>query len=221
MVQQAMRLAAYCMAVIPEVVTMGRDHPVHQKLNAILPWAVSAQKLRRQPFYVGYRFYSYGRDLAAALVGIGVSFPLLPVLTNSSAQIPLPQAMAAFPTWLKIVTGVAAIAWLCLRVFAAHEQWEKRATLARSCVQNFKRFEAKIVHVLNSADPLPVLVEINSDMNAVVDRAIQEEAWPWPGLAPGADTIGRQRAADYAGQFGRQWTELLTRERRQRGPADE
>jgi hypothetical protein len=211
------------MGVIPKAVTVNRIHPVHQKLNVILPWAVSARMIRREGFYLGYHFYTYGSELAAGIVGLGLSFPLLPVLANSAAQADLTKALAAggFPTWLKVVAVGAAIAWVSLRVVASHNQWEKRATLARSCMQSFKKFEVDIERALDSADPMPALLEINVNMNAVVDRAIQEEAWPYPGLGPGAEAKGSQRASELAAKYGDQWTNLTTRERRLRGPANE
>ncbi len=191
-------------------------NPIRTKLEGLLAYTMSARRLRRQPFYVGYRSYSYLRDLAAGLVGVGLTFPLLPFIARSEQNTELMTAVSglAVPPPVKVVTILAGVTWVVLRVVVGHEQWEKRATLARSCIHRFKQLEARLLRSLESRDPMPELLEIQREMNALVDRSIQEEAWPWAGIAPTVDQAAVKRADELSQRFGGDWQKYSARERR-------
>jgi len=75
-------------------------HPVERKLEqSILPYFVSAEKLRWQPFYLAYSFYIYTHDLLAALVGVGVSHPLLRVFVGGESSVGGTAAFGDLSTW--------------------------------------------------------------------------------------------------------------------------
>jgi hypothetical protein len=172
------------------------DHPVRRKLQRdVLPYLVSACRLRTQWFYRLHVVFGYTTDLVVALTAIGVTTPLLRLFGGSGATetagqkvATLAEALATIPYWLYYPTGVLVILWVVLRVAFTREEGQKRAVLAKSCTQVLREAEAKLPRVLGKPDPMPDLNELlERQIASTVDRNIQEKAWPWTPFAPNID----------------------------------
>lgn len=172
------------------------DHPVRRKLHRdILPYLVSARRLRTQWYCRLYVVFGYATDLIVALTAIGITTPLLRLVGDAGATgaagqqgATLAEVLATVPSWLYYPTGVLIILWILLRVAFTREDGQKRAVLARSCTQMLREVEAKLHRVLLKPDPMPELNELlEKQIALIVDRNIQENAWPWAPFAPGID----------------------------------
>jgi hypothetical protein len=59
------------------------DHPVKRKLERdVLPYLISARQLRKQWFYRLHTLFGYTTDLVVAFAAIGISSPLLSLLSS-------------------------------------------------------------------------------------------------------------------------------------------
>src|ERR1035438_4215580 len=89
------------------------NHPVRRTLERdVLPYLFSARRLRRQWFFRLHALFGYTTDLVVALTVIGVSTPLLALLSAASGsgkeatQTPhLSATLASVPNWLSIPTA--------------------------------------------------------------------------------------------------------------------
>lgn len=60
---------------------------------------------------------------------------------------------------------------------------------------------------LVKADSLPDLNELlDMHVGPVVDRTMQEEAYPWPPFSPGIDAEVRKRTEELVNRYGTNWT---------------
>jgi hypothetical protein len=191
------------------------DHPVKQKLkDQILPWLESAKLLHKQWFYRLHVLFGYATDVTVALGAIGISFPLITILTQPSGKADGANAnvLAAIPhnsRWLYLFIAACVVAWVILRVTFNREDGAKKAVLAKSCRQTMKQLEAKLFHILTQTDPMLDLNKMVVEQIApTVDRNIQEGSWPWPGPAPGIDPVVNERLRDLCERFSSRWSKV-------------
>lgn len=171
-------------------------HPVKRALGRdLLPYLVSARRLRCQWFFIVHSVFGYTTDLVVALAAIGISAPLFAVLgsvagpENEAARVPrLSVVLASVPNRLYYPTAGLVILWIILRVAFTREDGQKRAVLAKSCTQVLRRVEASLPKSLSMTDPMPTITELlEKDIRPTVDRGIHENSWPWTPFAPGID----------------------------------
>lgn len=189
------------------------DHPVKRKLRqAILPYCVSAQKLKWQPLFLTYGFYAYVHDFLAALVGAGIAPPLIGLFGDgqggSEGARQITAAVAEFDNipWYISVAFFAFLLWTILKVIVTRASGEKRAALAQSCRKEFRRLEARLQSELSQPNPMPALNEIEKEVRALVDRNIAEDAWPWRGPAKGIDEQVEKELDEISRRFEQNWT---------------
>jgi hypothetical protein len=172
------------------------EHPVRRTLGRdLLPYLVSARRLRRQWFYRLHVIFGYTTDLVVALTAIGISTPLLSLVGSLSdtkkdmTQSPsLIDVLNSIPGWLIYPAGLAVVVWIVLRVTFNREEGQKRAVLAKSCFYQLRQAEASLPTILSKSDPRPEITSLlEKTIRPPVDRNIQEKAWPWTPFAPGID----------------------------------
>lgn len=81
---------------------------VVKKLIEITRYMVSAERLRWYKLYVAHSFYSYTSEFAAALIGIGISFPLAQVVSGKPPSSPdwLSTLVGNKPYWEVVIIGL-------------------------------------------------------------------------------------------------------------------
>jgi hypothetical protein len=199
-------------------------HPVKRTLERdVLPYLVSARRLRRQWFVLLHSIFGYTTDLVVALTTIGVATPLLALLgttsnnTHEGTQSPsLSTVLAALPKWLYFPTAVLVLAWIVLRVAFSREEGQKRAVLAKSCTQVLRQAESKLPTALSMPNPMPALTELlEKGIRPTVDRSIQENSWPWTPFAPEIDVEIGKELARLSASYETDWSPVDTGDLRQ------
>jgi hypothetical protein len=169
------------------------SHPVKRTLERdVLPYLVSARRLRRQWFFILHLIFGYTTDMVVALATIGITTPLLIFLrSQSGAENDTQHAsnfsavLGSLPPWLYFPAAALVVLWIVLRVTFNREDGQKRAVLAKSCTQVLRQAEATLPNSLSKSDPMPGLTELlEKKIRPTVDRSIQENSWPWTPFAP-------------------------------------
>lgn len=196
------------------------DHPVKRKLERdVLPYLISARQLRKQWFYRLHTLFGYTTDLVVAFAAIGISSPLVSLLSsvgsaaNNGPKPPtLSSALGPLPAVVVGPTTVLIVLWVIMRIAFNREDGQNRAVLARSCAQVLRQAEARLHSVLRLPDPMPALIEMAEQrIGPTVDRSIQDSAWPWVPFAPNIDTVVTEEVAVLCMQYERDWAPVDAR----------
>jgi hypothetical protein len=187
------------------------EHPVQRKLrNQILPWLESAKLLHKQWFYCLYVIFGYATDVTVALGAVGISLPLMTLLTQPSEKPGPASALGLLPqnrTWLYYITAMCVVVWVIIRVAFNREEGQKKAVLAKSCRQTMKQAEARLYFILVQSDPMPELNKLVLErIEPTVDRNTQEGSWPWNGPAPGVESAVERQLGSLSRQFSSNWS---------------
>jgi len=189
-------------------------HPVRRTLERdVLPYLISARRLRRQWFLLLSSVFGYTTDLVVARAAVGISSPFLSFLggpTNTEkAAAPSPSLgpiKEFFPHWLYLPGAALVIVWIFLRVTFNKEDGQKRAVLAKSCTQTLRQAEARLPAALSRPDPMPALTELlERTIRPTVDRNIQENSWPWTPFAPEIDQEVAKDLGRLCGLYEKDW----------------
>lgn len=189
---------------------------IKQRLELLLPYIISSERLKWQPFYIICKVNTYSRDVLTAIVGLGVVPPVFGLISNalSGKEFGKGEAQNIFatlaPAWL-IVVLLVVIFSAVMRVYVTTEQVEKRAVLARSCRNEFRALSSRLHFALQTNDPKSEIIQIQNEVTKTVHRHITEESWPWLGHAPGTDAQGKVQAQSLCDNYGRVWTQTLER----------
>jgi hypothetical protein len=189
------------------------QHPVKRKLEqAILPYMLSAERLRLRPVYLTYGVYSYIHEFLIAIVALGLAPPLLSFFTvdsvNADSQKTVASALDALkkaPAWLAVATVIALMCWIFLKLLINRENVAKRAVLAHSCRKEIRQLYLKLREELQKGDPMPGLLEIQKNITELVDRHVREESWPWDGPAENIESRLQARLDRICQQFEQNW----------------
>lgn len=190
------------------------DHLVKRTLERdVLPYLVSARRLRRQWFYRLHTVFGYTTDAVVALAAIGISSPLFRLLGSvgsaaDAADKPptLASVLASVPPALVYPTAVIIVTWVVIRVAFNREEGQKRAVLARSCTQVLRQAEASLPTALGAADPMPALNEmLEKRIRPTVDRNIQDNSWPWTPFAPSIDADVKKEVTALCSHYETDW----------------
>jgi hypothetical protein len=179
----------------------------------VLPYLVSARRLKRQWFYLLHTVFGYTSDLVVALAAIGVSSPLIGLLNTKDAgpdatnKLPsLASALSGIPPFLVYPAVIVIVAWVIIRVAFVREEGQKRAVLARSCIQNLREAQADLHRLLRVKHPLAGLTEmLEKRIRPTVDRNIQENSWPWLPFAPNVEADVRKELNSLCALFEEDW----------------
>jgi len=183
-------------------------HPVKRTLERdVLPYLVSAKRLRRQWFFILYLIFGYATDLVVALGAIGITAPVLVLLTGTDKDKPsLATALSPVPSWLYFPAFILVLVWIFLRVTFNREDGQMRAVLARSCIQVLREAEGHLPNALSKSDPMPALTELlEKTIRPTVDRNIQENSWPWTPFAPRIEAEVDAKLNKLCGTYERDW----------------
>jgi hypothetical protein len=206
------------------------SHPVKRALQRdLLPYLVSARRLRRQWFCVAHLTYGVTTDLVVAFAAIGVTAPLLAMIGFAAAGDgvksqpgSLSAVVASVPRSLSVPTIVILVAWIALRVWFNREDGQRRAVLASSCARTMRQAEASLPSWLSKADPMPDLTQLlEKNVRPTVDRNIQEQSWPWTPFAPEIDVEVEKEVALLCRRYEDAWTPVSPLGLRQVGPGGE
>jgi hypothetical protein len=190
------------------------SHPVKRALERdVLPYLVSARRLRRQWFFVLHAIFGYTTDLVVALAAIGITSPLLTFVRTQSGSEQAAAHSASISTilgsisgWFYYPAGIILIVWIILRVTFNREDGQKRAVLAKSCTLVLRQAEANLPNSLSQSDPMPGLTELlEKKIRPTVDRSIQENSWPWTPFAPEIDAEVEKDLHRLCGLYERDW----------------
>jgi hypothetical protein len=192
-----------------------------RRLERLLPFILSSEKLRWQPFYVVYKAHTYSRDIMTAIVALGIAPPAFLLISAASKggetnETGWQQFMKEPPKGLVIIVLALVLLAIVMRVYVAIEQADRRAVLARSCRNELREISLKLTFALQSNDPTSELIKLQNRVGELLPRHIIEESWPWhTGYAPGTDEEGQRRAQRLCEQFGDNWTRVAQRIERQ------
>lgn len=191
------------------------DHPVKRKLRRdILPYLVSSRELRRQWFYRWHGIFGYTTDILVGLTAVGLGSPLFVLFVGNPADpnfqdssgSSFKEALGSIPQPLFFPLVVLGIAWVVMRVAFAREEGQKRAVLAKSCIQTLRQSEARLHRLLTNQEPMRELNKlIDEQIAPTVDRNIQENSWPWTGPAPGIDAEVERQLAELCTKYESDW----------------
>ena len=190
------------------------DHPVKHKLERdVLPYLVSARRLRGQWFYLLHTVFGYATDLIVALAAIGIASPLLEIIRfggaggDDAAKAPaLSDALASLPRALVLPGAILIVAWVAIRVVFTREEGQKRAVLARSCTNVLHGAEADLPKLLGTANPMPALTKLlETRIRPIVDQSVLEKAWPWAPFAPSVDTDVQKEVTALCARYQADW----------------
>lgn len=193
------------------------EHPVRRVLRRdVLPYLISAQRLKRQWFYTLHTVFGYTTDLVVALAAVGISTPLLALagtISDTQKEVgggAIPGILGGLPAWLVIPTGIGILTWILLRVTFNREDGQKRAVLAKSLLLSIRQAEANLPAILSKADPMPELtVMLEKTIRPPIDRNIQEQSWPWTPFAPDIEAEVTKRLDDLCKTYEADWTALI------------
>lgn len=198
--------------------------PVKRKLGReILPYIISARRLRRRWFYITHSIFGYTTDVLVALTAIGLSSPILDFFANGeptaghddSARVSLAEVLSSVPQWLYYPTIAIAVVWVLLRVAFVREDGQKRAVLARSCFTSLRQVEARLHKILVKEDPMADLMKLaDEEIWPTVDRNIQERSWPWAGPAPDIEKEVEELLRNFCSRYESGWLPSQTPELR-------
>jgi len=190
------------------------EHPVRRTLRRdLLPYLISARRLRRQWFYWLHVVFGYTTDLIVGLAAIGISAPILEFFgtwSNTKKETihspSLLSLLESVPGWLIYPTGLTILLWVLLRVAFNREEGQKRAVLAKSCFLLLRQTEAKLPAILSLSNPLDELTKLlEKTIRPPVDRNIQEQAWPWTPFAPGINNEVEKKLQDLCSMYETDW----------------
>jgi hypothetical protein len=190
------------------------SHPVKRTLERdVLPYLISARRLRLQWFFVLHSIFGYTTDLVVALAAIGITTPLLTFLRSpvSPQNEPAPTqsfstVLGSVPIFLYYPAAALVIIWIILRVTFNREDGQKRAVLAKSCTQILRQAEANLPVSLRQSDPMPGLTELlEKRIRPTVDRSIQENSWPWTPFAPAIEAEVEKELNRLCGLYESDW----------------
>ena len=162
------------------------DHPVTEKLrNSVLPYVVTSRRLPKQWYYRTNWLFGTTTDVVIAL---GAASPVAGFLSGQAGAdgkpVSLPVLLDSVPERYYIVVLILSALWVALRVLFAREEGQKKAVLAKSCVQSMRQASAKLHRILDDTDPMPALNKlVQEQIEPVVDRNIQDGSWVWDGPA--------------------------------------
>lgn len=196
-------------------------HPVRQILESgILPYLISAKKLRRQPFYVAYNIHVYSRDILAGLIGVGISSPVMKLFAESLGENQSAKGaseaglMHIPPPWFAVVIA-AAVVMVSLRVYVNNSKADERAILLRKCASDMRAASFNLYTILDTADPMNELIEMRNKLTAIANSHVG--AWPWDfEPPPGIQAEVQERVGRLCVRFGARW---LTAPGIQQGPS--
>ncbi len=189
------------------------EHPVSQKLwRDVLPWIQSSRRLRRQWFYRVGVLHGYASDILVALASAGIAGPVLDALGRSTrtGDVPRPAQMdlgGVFRDPWANAGLVLLLLWILLKVVVVRENVVARTVAVKACLRQFQGVQVLISRALEGEDPMEHLNKLYREtICACVDRAIQDEIWPWSGqIAPGADEEALKEATRLVQKYGTNW----------------
>lgn len=181
------------------------DQRVVRKLaHEILPYVISAERLRRVPRYVAWYTFTWVRDILAFLSGTGAAGHTTWKAVAGDA--PLPPTLVGLPTGIAVVIAVVAAAYAVLRAIVARDDGEKKAVLATSCRRDFQILGRRLRTALGKSDPMPDLVSLQAEIHAVVDRHMGEGSWPFQDtFADGISEDVASRTSSLVAQYHSFW----------------
>lgn len=188
------------------------DHPVKRKLrNDILPYLVTARRLRKQWFYLSYVVFGYTTDLLVALGAVGVGWPALSsILVSQEGKNPgsgtVAEAMASVPAPIAYPLGILLILWVVWRVAFNREDGQKKAVLAKSCSHAMRQAEAKLPRILDDPNPMPAIIKLYEEiLIPTLDLGVPEGAWPWAPFAPSVEAEVEKQLSELCQKYESQW----------------
>ncbi len=178
----------------------------------IVPWLESAEKYTSWTLFRMYSLYFWLGELFVFLVGLGFSHPAFRVLAPQAAKetgTPPGQPIIAslgegIMFWLALI---GLVAWGLLKVYVMKNDLEKRCSLIKSGVRQFRQFRRQLNTILQNANPMEGLLQLQEAINETVDRMNGEDAWPWPrGLALGIEALVAEEVDRYVREYADSWT---------------
>jgi hypothetical protein len=175
---------------------------IQQRLRTqVLPFIISAERLKYYPPYLAFNIYAYLQALLAAIVGAGLSAPVLnffngilsPEKGTAAATGKSAVQIAEIPpslTWTAIVLAVVLIA---ARTYFTRADLERKWVLAESCRKEFSKLNTELVAALLSGGNVEGQVETKRTAVATIyQRHNAEGSWPYaitePGIEPQVET---------------------------------
>jgi hypothetical protein len=175
---------------------------IQRKLNTdILPQLLSAEQLPRNWRYWLYRVNAYGSELAALMVGVGLSSNMTNVMVGKPFDFKSDE--------LSVSLGLAAaLFWIVMKLVVNQEDLVKKGTAIRSSQKELKKIRMDLHVALSQSNPMPALTAAQVAVSAIVTRLNGEDAWPWPGNDPSVEPVVRIQSDEYYTKFSPTWTEV-------------
>ena len=183
------------------------DPNIIQQLQVqILPFIIRAERLWRRPEYLAFSVYSYLRAVLAAVVGAGISAPILNFLNSLTSAAPESSqatraGIAQVPEGLTWVGLSIVVLLIGVQTYFAKREVEKRWVLAQSCRKEFRGLNTRAVQAMGSPDVVNQLAKIRNEVSTIYGRHYIEDSWPYPASEPGIDPLVEARLRDMVKQL--------------------
>jgi hypothetical protein len=191
------------------------EQHVRRKLTSIVDRLEGRRRIGRHTDTFYYNVYSYGHEIALGLTAVGLSHPLVELLSPDTSQAnaavasnTLFASIAQYPAWLLVIVGVAFAFWLLTRINVNHRKLTEKVPLYRACSRELGKAESDLDAALNSASPLTALSDLQIRVKDIVDKYYAADGWPWPISPPNTDAEVERRINALCAKYKQNWEAL-------------
>jgi len=188
-------------------------HAVERKLRyEMLPYLVTAQRLKAWPPMRIYATYLYAAELFVLLAGFGVATPVMRFLSGNPAGSgdAKQQTIVEFlgSGYMAFLSLVLLVIWGLLKFYVKTEDLPKKCNLLQSCISQCAGFGVQIRRAVADPNPMPTLIVIQAKLSDLVERNVAEGAWPYDGPEPGIQSLVDQQYEDLVAPFRGNWNQI-------------
>ena len=190
------------------------EQHVRRKLNSIVDRLEGRRRIEKHWDTRHYNVYSYGHEIALGLTAVGLSHPLVELLSPNPSADPsassnaLFASLAQYPDWLLLIVGVTFAFWLYTRINVNHKKLTEKVPLYRACSRELGKVESDLDAALNSASPLTALSDLQIRVKDIVDKYYAADGWPWPISPPDTDVEVERRINALCARYKQNWEAL-------------
>lgn len=187
---------------------------VRRKLTSIVPRLDGGRRVGSHPDTRYYNIYSYGHEIALGLTAVGLSHPLVELLSPGNAEVStadsnaLFASLAHYPAWLLVLVGFTVAFWLLTRINVNHKKLAEKVPLYRACSRELGKVESDLDAALTSSSPLTALSELQIRVKDIVDKYYAADGWPWPISPPNTDMEVAARIDALVAKYRDNWEAL-------------
>lgn len=179
-----------------------------------------AKRIRRQWQWRMYSGYRWTHELALALVGIGISHPLVLAYAGTTPEGHAGEGnsvlagVSQLPWYMLGIVVLAAACWVILKTYVQTNKTLEVVPLYQACANELGVIESELDEALNREEPVQRLSELQAQAKSIVDRYYKIGGWPWPIGPDGCDSLVSARADDLCRKYSAKWRSIPDIDRR-------